>query len=99
MSRWPLSRSARFRRLSPVQTFQSSPCWGLNASSGRPASISSGVVPSRLFPTRMWWSRGESGLPGSSASSHRLTRHSSAAIGFMSTPYRQRPMTSRSACW
>jgi hypothetical protein len=38
---------------------------GLKASSGMPAAISSGVAPTRLLPTRMWWSRkGLAGLQG-----------------------------------
>ena len=56
------------------------------------------MVPSRLLPHWMWWSRNESGLPGSSDSSQRLTLHSSTAIGLMSTPKMQCPITSRSAC-
>ena len=40
-----LSRSALFFFLSPEQMDLSSPCRGLNASSGRAASINSGVAP------------------------------------------------------
>ena len=47
------SRSTRFFLLRPEQTFASSPWMGLNASSGKPASTSSVVAPSRLLPTRM----------------------------------------------
>ena len=41
-----------------------SPSMGLKASSGMPEEIRSGVVPSRLLPTRMWWSRKERGPAG-----------------------------------
>ena len=53
MSRCP-SRSCLFRFLKAAQTSLSSPSIGLNALSGKPAAISSGVVPNRLFPTLMW---------------------------------------------
>ena len=48
-----------------------SPSIGWKASSGIPLAKSAGVAPSRLLPHWMWWSRNESGLPGSRASIHR----------------------------
>ncbi len=62
-------RLSAFRDL---QTSFTSPSMGLNASSGMPSLMRAGVVPSRLLPHWMWWSRKARGLPGSMASSQSL---------------------------
>ena len=79
-------RSCLFRFFKALAQDLSSPSMGVNASSGMPSAINLGVVPNRLFPHFMWWSKNDSGFPGSIASIQRLTLQSSTAIGLRSTP-------------
>ena len=69
-----------------LQTFLSSPSIASKASSGMPFARSAGVVPKSEFPHWICASKKFSGRPGSSASIHSATLHSSTAIGFRSTP-------------
>ena len=78
--------SARLVLRNRVTHLRSSPVSALKASLGTPCSKSSGVVPSRLLPQTMWWSRKPRGRPLSLASSQRLTLQSSTAMGLISIP-------------
>ena len=79
-------RSAAFCFFRAETTLRSSPSMGVKASSGRPLASRAGVTPSRELPTRMFWSRYVSGLPGSRASIQSEIFASSTDIGLMSTP-------------
>jgi len=97
MSIWP-ARSSLFRFFRAEQIFLSSPSDGVKGLVGRPPAISPGVAPSRLLPTLIWWSRKESGLPGSRASSHRLTRPELGGHRVRSTPYSSGQSRGAGAC-
>jgi hypothetical protein len=66
-------RETQVRIIHPHARRRRDPSIRLKASSGIPAAMRSGVVPSRLLPHLMWASRKLSGRPGSSASVQRVT--------------------------